>query len=93
MFDHDGAVFGPDRAFVGENHQQTAEETGGETIRNLDLEGQIANRVRPPWRNHHILSIVISTLFGKLENIYIILMLVSTIWLLHLGLLMIKLGV
>lgn len=59
----------------------------GETIRNLDLEGQYSKRGTPTMGGIIvILSILFSTLlFGKLENIYIILMLVSTVWLGALG--------
>lgn len=59
----------------------------GETIRNLDLEGQYSKRGTPTMGGVIvILSILASTLlFGKLENIYIILMLVSTVWLGTLG--------
>ncbi|WP_294080218.1 phospho-N-acetylmuramoyl-pentapeptide-transferase [Proteiniphilum sp. UBA5384] len=59
----------------------------GETIRNLDLEGQYSKRGTPTMGGVIvILSILVSTLlFGKLENIYIILMLVSTVWLGILG--------
>lgn len=59
----------------------------GETIRNLDLEGQYSKRGTPTMGGVIvILSILTSTLlFGKLENIYIILMLVSTVWLGTLG--------
>ncbi len=60
----------------------------GETIRNLGLEGQYSKRGGTPTMGGIIIiiSILVSTLlFGKLENIYIILMLVSTIWLGTLG--------
>ena len=59
----------------------------GETIRNLDLEGQYSKRGTPTMGGIIIiLSILVSTLlFGKLENSYIILMLVSTVWLGLLG--------
>lgn len=59
----------------------------GEIIRNLDLEGQYSKRGTPTMGGVIvILSILVSTLlFGKLENIYIILMIVSTIWLGTLG--------
>uniref|UniRef100_UPI00260F1220 phospho-N-acetylmuramoyl-pentapeptide- transferase n=1 Tax=uncultured Proteiniphilum sp. TaxID=497637 RepID=UPI00260F1220 len=59
----------------------------GETIRNFDLEGQYSKRGTPTMGGVIvILSILASTLlFGKLENIYIILMLVSTLWLGTLG--------
>jgi phospho-N-acetylmuramoyl-pentapeptide-transferase len=59
----------------------------GETIRNLNLEGQYSKRGTPTMGGVIvILSILTPTLlFGKLENIYIILMLVSTVWLGALG--------
>lgn len=59
----------------------------GETIRDLDLEGQYSKRGTPTMGGIIIIfSILFSMLlFGKLENIYIILMLVSTIWLGALG--------
>ena len=59
----------------------------GETIRNLDLEGQYSKRGTPTMGGVIIIfSILVSTLlFGKLENTYIILMLVSTLWLGLLG--------
>ncbi len=59
----------------------------GETIRDLDLEGQYSKRGTPTMGGVIIIiSILVSTLlFGKLENIYIILMLVSTVWLGALG--------
>lgn len=59
----------------------------GETIRNLDLEGQYSKRGTPTMGGVIIiLSILVSTLlFGKLENSYMILMLISTVWLGLLG--------
>lgn len=59
----------------------------GETIRNLDLEGQYSKRGTPTMGGVIIiLSILVSILlFGKLENIYIILMIISTVWLGALG--------
>ena len=59
----------------------------GETIRNLDLEGQYSKRGTPTMGGIIIIiSILVPILlFGKLENIYIILMIVSTIWLGALG--------
>jgi len=59
----------------------------GETIRNLDLEGQYSKRGTPTMGGVIIiLSILVSALlFGKLENSYIILMLISTVWLGLLG--------
>lgn len=59
----------------------------GETIRNLDLEGQYSKRGTPTMGGVIIiLSILVAILlFGKLGNIYVILMIVSTIWLGVLG--------
>ncbi len=59
----------------------------GETIRNLDLEGQYSKKGTPTMGGIIIiLAILISILlFGKLGNIYIILMIISTIWLGVLG--------
>lgn len=59
----------------------------GETIRELDLEGQYSKRGTPTMGGVIIiLSILVPILlFGKLANIYIILMIVSTIWLGVLG--------
>ncbi len=59
----------------------------GETIRDLDLEGQYSKRGTPTMGGVIIiLAILIATLFfGKLENVYIILMLISTVWLGVLG--------
>src|ERR1700749_4487142 len=55
----------------------------GETIRNLGLEGQMQKTGTPTMGGIIIiLGIVIPTLlFAKLENVYVILMLVTTIWL------------
>jgi phospho-N-acetylmuramoyl-pentapeptide-transferase len=55
----------------------------GESIRDLGLEGQIEKKGTPTMGGLIILSaILIPTLmFAKLHNIYIILMIVSTIWL------------
>lgn len=59
----------------------------GETIRNLDLEGQYSKRGTPTMGGVIIIiSILVSILLmGKLENIYIIVMIISTIWLGALG--------
>ena len=59
----------------------------GETIRDLDLEGQYSKKGTPTMGGIIIiLSIMVAVLlFGKLENHYIILMLVSTVWLGSLG--------
>ena len=55
----------------------------GETVRNLGLEGQMQKAGTPTMGGIIIiLGILIPTLlFAKLENIYVILMLVTTIWL------------
>jgi phospho-N-acetylmuramoyl-pentapeptide-transferase len=55
----------------------------GETVRNLGLEGQMQKQGTPTMGGLIILlGIMVPTLlFAKLENIYIILMLVTTVWL------------
>ena len=55
----------------------------GETVRDLGLQGQIEKQGTPTMGGIIILSaIVIPTLlFAKLDNIYIVLMLISTVWL------------
>ena len=55
----------------------------GEEIRDLDLEGQHQKKGTPTMGGIIILiSIIIPTLlFAKLENIYVILMLITTVWL------------
>ena len=55
----------------------------GETVRNLGLEGQMQKQGTPTMGGIIILlGILIPTLlFAKIENVYIILMLVTTIWL------------
>src|SRR6202000_2111867 len=55
----------------------------GETIRNLGLEGQMQKTGTPTMGGIIIiLGILIPTLlFAKLDNVYIILMIVTTIWL------------
>lgn len=59
----------------------------GEIIRDLDLEGQYSKRGTPTMGGVIIIaSILVSILLmGKLDNIYIIIMIVSTIWLGTLG--------
>jgi len=59
------------------------EQQIGEEIRNLGLEGQLQKKGTPTMGGIIILfSIVIPTiLFAKLNNIYVILMLITTIWL------------
>ena len=59
----------------------------GETIRNLDLEGQYSKRGTPTMGGIIIIIAILIPilLFGMLDNVYIILMIVSTIWLGVLG--------
>ena len=59
----------------------------GETIRNLDLEGQYKKQGTPSMGGIIIIaSILVPTLlFAKLENVYVILMLITTIWLGFIG--------
>jgi phospho-N-acetylmuramoyl-pentapeptide-transferase len=54
----------------------------GETIRNLDLEGQYRKQGTPSMGGIIIIaSILIPVLlFAKLDNVYIILMLITTVW-------------
>ena len=55
----------------------------GETVRDLGLEGQVQKAGTPTMGGIIILGAIIipTLLFAKLDNIYIILMLISTIWL------------
>ncbi len=59
----------------------------GELVRDLGLEGQYAKKGTPTMGGVVIIiSIVIPTLFfAKLENVYVILMLITTLWLGALG--------
>ena len=59
----------------------------GETIRDLDLEGQYRKQGTPSMGGLIIIaSIIIPVLlFAKLENVYVILMLITTIWLGFIG--------
>ncbi|WP_018344701.1 phospho-N-acetylmuramoyl-pentapeptide-transferase [Cytophaga aurantiaca] len=59
----------------------------GETIRDLGLEGQMEKKGTPTMGGLMIiLCIVVPTLlFAKLENVYIVLLLISTIWLGFIG--------
>lgn len=59
----------------------------GETIRDLDLEGQMSKKGTPTMGGIIILlSILIPCLLvGKLDNVYMILLLITTIWLGALG--------
>jgi phospho-N-acetylmuramoyl-pentapeptide-transferase len=55
----------------------------GETIRDLGLEGQSAKQGTPTMGGLIILAAILipTLLFAKLHNIYVILILISTIWL------------
>ncbi len=55
----------------------------GEVVRDLDLEGQYQKKGTPTMGGIIIIaSILIPTLlFGKLDNVYVILMIVATLWL------------
>ncbi len=55
----------------------------GETVRNLGLEGQMQKQGTPTMGGLIILAAILvpTLLFTKLNNIYIILMLVTTVWL------------
>lgn len=55
----------------------------GETIRNLDLEGQYRKQGTPSMGGVIIIASIIipSLLFARLDNVYIILMLITTLWL------------
>ncbi len=59
----------------------------GEIIRDLDLEGQYSKRGTPTMGGVIIIASILVSIFlmGKLDNIYIIVMIVSTIWLGALG--------
>jgi phospho-N-acetylmuramoyl-pentapeptide-transferase len=55
----------------------------GETVRDLGLEGQLTKQGTPTMGGLIILAatVIPTLLFAKLDNIYIILLLVSTVWL------------
>ncbi len=55
----------------------------GETVRDLGLEGQMMKQGTPTMGGIIIISAIVipSLLFARLDNIYIILMLVTTVWL------------
>ncbi len=55
----------------------------GEIVRDLDLAGQVAKQGTPTMGGIIILSAILipTLLFAKLHNIYVILMVISTIWL------------
>jgi phospho-N-acetylmuramoyl-pentapeptide-transferase len=55
----------------------------GETVRDLGLEGQLAKQGTPTMGGLMILACIFfpTLLFAKLDNIYVIMLLVSTVWL------------
>jgi len=59
----------------------------GEVVRDLDLEGQYRKEGTPSMGGLIILSSIIipTLLFAKLDNVYVILMLITTIWLGFIG--------
>jgi phospho-N-acetylmuramoyl-pentapeptide-transferase len=59
----------------------------GEIVRNLGLEGQISKQGTPTMGGIIILAAIIipTLLFARLDNIYIILMLITTVWLGFIG--------
>ena len=59
----------------------------GEVVRDLDLEGQLSKKGTPTMGGIIIIVAIIipCLLFGRLENIYMILMLVATFWLACIG--------
>jgi phospho-N-acetylmuramoyl-pentapeptide-transferase len=59
----------------------------GETVRNLDLEGQISKKGTPTMGGIIIIIAILIPvlLFARINNIYIIIMLITTVWLGALG--------
>ncbi len=59
----------------------------GEVVRNLGLEGQYQKKGTPSMGGIIILSSIIipTLLFAKLDNVYVILMLLTTVWLGFIG--------
>ena len=59
----------------------------GETVRDLGLEGQKAKEGTPTMGGLIILAAILvpTLLFAKLDNIYVIIMLITTVWLGALG--------
>ncbi len=59
----------------------------GENIRDLGLEGQISKQGTPTMGGLIIVAAIVipALLFARLDNIYIILMLISTVWLCAIG--------
>ncbi len=55
----------------------------GETIRNLGLEGQMQKKGTPTMGGIIILAAILipTLLFAKLDNVYVILMIITTVWL------------
>jgi phospho-N-acetylmuramoyl-pentapeptide-transferase len=55
----------------------------GETVRDLGLQGQLEKKGTPTMGGLIILAAIIipTLLFAKLHNVYILLMLISTVWL------------
>ena len=59
----------------------------GETVRNLGLEGQLSKKGTPTMGGVIIIIAILTPvlLFARIDNVYIILMLITTIWLGALG--------
>lgn len=59
----------------------------GETIRDLDIEGQMSKKGTPTMGGVIVLASILvgAVCFGKLTNIYLILMIITTVWLGVLG--------
>ena len=55
----------------------------GETVRDLGLEGQLAKQGTPTMGGLIILAAILipTLLFARLDSIYVIIMLISTVWL------------
>jgi phospho-N-acetylmuramoyl-pentapeptide-transferase len=52
----------------------------GETVRELGLAGQNEKRVRQPWRLNYYIPTLVACCFAKLQNIYVVLLIVTTLW-------------
>ena len=72
-----GMIFGKRIIRMLQRHQI------GEEIRNLGLEGQLQKRGTPTMGGIIILASILIPilLFGDLTNIYVLLMIISTVWL------------
>src|SRR6266481_4023080 len=59
----------------------------GETIRELGLEGQLQKQGTPTMGGLIIIAAILipTLLFARLENVYIILMIITTVWLGFIG--------